>query len=56
MSRPVASKSGWVELEVTLIEGVEWGGVGDLTLSRTQTHEIFFGKFFGLNLAQTIYV
>ena len=29
---------------------------GDLTLSKTQTHEIFFGKIFGLNLAQTIYV
>jgi hypothetical protein len=26
MSRPIASKSGKVELEVTLIEGVEWGG------------------------------
>jgi hypothetical protein len=24
MSRPIASKSGWVELGVTLIEGVEW--------------------------------
>jgi hypothetical protein len=22
MSRPIASKSGWIELEVTLIEGV----------------------------------
>jgi len=25
-SRITASSNGWVELEVTLIEGVEWGG------------------------------
>jgi hypothetical protein len=26
MSRSTPSSIGWVELEVTLIEGVEWGG------------------------------
>ena len=25
-SSSIASCNGWVELEVTLIEGVEWGG------------------------------
>jgi len=50
-TRSTASSNGCVELEVTLYGG--WSGVvvGDLTLSKTQTHEIFFGKFFGLNLA-----
>jgi hypothetical protein len=37
-SRTTASSIGWVELEVTLIEGVEW--IMDVDVSCNTTHAI----------------
>ena len=45
-SRITASSNGWVELEVTLIEGVEWGGGRRSNLVKdTNARDIFWQIF-----------
>jgi len=47
-----ASSNGWVELEVTLVEGVEWGGGRRSNLAKDSSVRNLFKQIFGLNLAK----
>lgn len=42
--RSTASSNGWVELEVTVIEGVEWGGEVSF-LTALQQQAVFYLSF-----------
>jgi hypothetical protein len=51
-TRSTASSNGCVELEVKLIEGVEWGGGRRSNLAKDSSVRNFFKQIFGLNLAK----